>query len=180
MKALISLAKAIDALNERIGAIVSWLGLFMVLVQFVVVLMRYVFGVGSIFMQESILYMHGTLFMVVAGYALLHNDHVRVDIFYREASPKKKAIVDLFGCVFFLTPVMILIWDVSWPYVMQSWEIMEGSTETSGIQGVYLFKTVILVFAALVQLQAISLSIHSLAVLLGLEEKNISEPDVIT
>jgi TRAP-type mannitol/chloroaromatic compound transport system permease small subunit len=179
MNNLRNLANLIDAFNEFIGKSVSWLALIMVLVQMCIVVMRYVFGVGSIFLQETIVYMHGTLFMLAAGYTLLHNDHVRVDIFYRTASPKKKALVDLVGVFVFLAPVMILIVVVSWRYIAQSWSIFEGSTETSGIQGVYLLKTVILIFVALFSLQGISLAIHSAAVLMGLETKNIDDPDVI-
>ncbi len=84
MRFLQGLARAIDRLNEAIGVSVAWLALFTVLVEFAVVLMRYVFGVGSVKMQESIVYMHATVFMVAAGYTLLHNGHVRCDIFYAE------------------------------------------------------------------------------------------------
>ncbi|MEX0921176.1 MAG: TRAP transporter small permease subunit [Rhodovibrionaceae bacterium] len=169
MQALISVAKAIDMLNEFIGKWVAWLALLMVLVQFIVVLMRYVFGMGSIAMQESIIYMHGILFMLGAGYTLLHDGHVRVDIFYREASPRHKAKVDIFGVLAFLLPVCLLIWIYSWPYVQSAWRVYEGSKETSGIQGVFLLKTIVLVFCVLVALQGIALLIRSLAVLLEKE-----------
>ncbi len=169
MQVLISLAKAIDALNQRIGGVIAWLALIMVLVQFVVVLMRYVFGLGSIAMQESIIYMHGILFMVGAGYTLLHDGHVRVDIFYREASPKHKARVDIFGVLVFLLPICVLLWVYSWPYVQNSWAVYEGSKETSGIQAVFLLKSIVLVFIALIALQGISMMIHALAVLLDVE-----------
>ncbi|MFD2207630.1 TRAP transporter small permease subunit, partial [Kiloniella antarctica] len=117
MAGFLSLAKAIDSLNNKIGHSVAWLALFMVLVQFIVVLMRYVFGIGSIFMQESIIYMHGFLFMLGAGYTLLHGGHVRVDIFYGAASEKKQAIVDFIGTIVFLFPVLILIMIYGLPYV---------------------------------------------------------------
>lgn len=175
MQALISVAKAIDSLNQHIGRWIAWLALIMVLVQFVVVLMRYVFGMGSIAMQESIVYMHGILFMVGAGYTLLHGGHVRIDIFYREAAPRHKAKVDIFGVLVFLLPVCILIWIYSWPYVANAWAVYEGSKETSGIQAVFLLKTVVLVFCILVALQGISMLIHSLAVLLEKEPPQPSE-----
>lgn len=175
MQALISVAKVIDSFNERLGSWIAWLALIMVLVQFVVVLMRYVFGMGSIAMQESIIYMHGLLFMLGAGYTLLHDGHVRVDIFYREASPKHKARVDIFGVVAFLIPVCVLIWIYSWPYVENAWRVFEGSKETSGIQAVFLLKTVVLVFCVLVALQGISLAIHSLGVLLDKEAPQPAE-----
>ena len=173
---LVSVAQRIDALNENIGKAVAWLALLMVIVQFIVVIMRYVFGIGSIFMQESIIYLHATVFMLGAGYTLLHNGHVRVDIFYREASPRRKAVVDIVGVAIFLIPVCALIWWGSWPYVANSWRVFEGSRETSGIQAVFLLKTVILVFVVLVVLQGISLAIRSLLILAGVEQAKADEP----
>ena len=173
---LVSVAQRIDALNENIGKAVAWLALLMVIVQFIVVIMRYVFGIGSIFMQESIIYLHATVFMLGAGYTLLHNGHVRVDIFYREASPRRKAVVDIVGVAIFLIPVCALIWWGSWSYVGNSWRVFEGSRETSGIQAVFLLKTVILVFVVLVVLQGISLAIRSLLILAGVEQQQADEP----
>lgn len=170
MTALARLASLIDAVNERVGRVVAWLTLAMVLTQFVVVLMRYVFGIGSVWAQESIVYMHGTLFMLAAGYTLLHNGHVRVDVFYRSAAPRYKARVDLAGTLFLLWPVCFLIFYVAFPYVESSWSVREGSRETSGIQGVYLLKSVILVFVVLLALQGLSTVIHALRVLAGLEK----------
>ena len=165
------MARYIDAFNENIGKAIAWLALLMVMVQFVVVVMRYVFGMGSLFLQESVIYLHAVLFMVGAGYTLLHGGHVRVDIFYREASQRGKALVDLIGVVVFLVPICALIWWASWPYVASSWAVLEGSREVSGIQAVFLLKSVILVFVALMVLQGISLALRSLLVLLGIEEE---------
>ena len=170
MTALARIARLIDALNERAGRLFSWLAILMVLVQFVVVLQRYVFGIGSIWAQESIVYMHGLMFMVLAGYTLLHNAHVRVDVFYRVMSPARKACVDLLGTVLLLWPVCFLVFYVAFPYVESSWAVREGSRETSGIQGVYLLKSVILVFAVLLALQGLSTVIHALRILSGAEQ----------
>lgn len=170
MNALTRLAKWIDTLNEHVGRVVSLLALLMVLVQFIVVLQRYVFGVGSIWMQESIVYMHGFMFMLVAGYTLLHNGHVRVDVFYRTMSPRAKAWVDLLGTIFLIWPLCYLIFKVSLPYVEASWAVREGSRETSGIQGVYLLKSVILAFVVLLALQSLSMLIHALRILSGAEK----------
>lgn len=160
-------ARGIDRFNEAVGRTVAWLTLGTVLVQFTVVVLRYVFGVGMIWMQESIIYMHAAVLMIAAGYTLLHDSHVRVDIFYRTASPQRKAWTDLLGVGFFLIPVSILIITVAWPYVAMSWASLEGSAETSGIQAVFVLKSVILVFAALVLLQGVSLAIGSALVLAG-------------
>lgn len=139
----------------------------MVVIQFVVVIMRYVFGVSSLMMQESIIYMHGILFMIGAGYTLLNDGHVRVDIFYRDASERTKALIDMLGSALLLLPVMAVIFMGALPYVRQSWASLEGSAETSGIPAVYLLKTVILVFCVLLGLQGISLLIRSLITVMG-------------
>jgi TRAP-type mannitol/chloroaromatic compound transport system permease small subunit len=164
------IARVTDAVNERIGVTVAWLALLTVLVEFTVVLMRYVFGVGSVKMQESIVYMHATMFMVAAGYTLLHNGHVRCDIFYAAAPPRRKALVDLIGVFIFLLPMCALIAWAAWPYIAAAWAVREGSQEGSlGIPGVYLLKTVILVFAGLLALQGVALAIHSALCLAGTE-----------
>lgn len=167
MGSLAALMHTIDKTNETIGRLTSWLAVIMVLTQFVIVVMRYVFGIGSIMMQESIIYLHSFMFMLGAGYTLLHNGHVRVDVFYREVSPRKKAVIDLFGVVFLLVPVCVLIWTSSWDYVLQSWSILEGSKETSGIHAVYLLKSVILAFSGLLILQGIGMALRSFLVLKG-------------
>lgn len=157
----------IDTLNHNLGRVIAWLAVAMVLVQFSVVVLRYIFGFGSIMMQESVIYLHSILFMLGAGYTLLHEGHVRVDIFYRDASIKRKALVDLVGAVVFIIPVCILLWWWSWPYVDLSWSTQEGSKETSGIQAVFLLKTVILGFAALVGLQGVSMAVRNILTLSG-------------
>lgn len=170
MQALYLLARAIDRSNHIIGKLIAWLTLGMVLVQFAVVVLRYVFGIGLIWMQESILYMHSMVFLVGAGYTLLKEGHVRVDIFYRGASVRRKALIDLLGVLFLLMPFCILVWWVSFPYVQNSWAVMEGSRETSGIQGVYLLKTTILAFTVLIGLQGLAMAIKSGLVLAGVIE----------
>lgn len=158
---LTAAVRAVDALNAHVGAAAAWLAAVMALTQFAVVIMRYVFAVGSIPAQESIWYMHGTLFMLGAGWTLLHDGHVRVDIIYRSASPRYRAKVDLAGALFFLMPICIYILLTSWPYVVNSWKIREGSIEISGIQGIYLLKTVIPVAAALLLLQGIAMAVRA-------------------
>ncbi len=176
MTFLIRLAQAIDRFNDRVGRKTAWLALAMAGVQFVVVLMRYVFGTSEIWLQESILYMHSLLFMLGAGYTLLHNGHVRIDIFYRDAPPERKALTDLAGVFLFLIPVLVALFYIAWPYVTASWAVLEGSRETSGIQAVYLLKTLIPVFAVLLLLQGISMAVHAVAVLMGLEATKLEQP----
>lgn len=143
------IARRLAAIVKFTGRAVMWLLLVMALVQFAVVLLRYVFGVNEIFMQESITYMHGAVFLLASGYALLTNDHVRVDIFYRDAPAKRKALVDLCGTYLFVFPICLVILWTSSPYVARSWAVLEGSADTSGIQGVFLLKSLIPAFAVL-------------------------------
>lgn len=170
-----ALMRLIDRLNEAIGRATAWVALILVLMQFAVVLLRYVFGVGFIFMQESIFYLHSFVFMVGAGYTLLHDGHVRIDIFYRAASARWQAQVNLVGVLVLLLPACAVIWWSSWPYVCQSWKVLEGSSETSGIQALFLLKSLILVFVILIALQGISLALRSALVLAGREEPKNSE-----
>lgn len=177
MAFLRALSRIIDAINETVGRTVSWVALVMVLAQFVIVVMRYVFGIGSTIMQESIVYMHSVLFMVAAGYTLLHDGHVRVDIFYNPASPRQKAWTNLCGVFFLLLPVCVLVWWVAWPYVTAAWTALEGSPEgRSGIPGVFLLKTVILAFVALLSIQGLSMAAKALFVIAGVET-GAEEPD---
>lgn len=167
MTALERIASIIDAVNRGVGVTVAWLAVLMVIVQFALVLMRYVFGIGSIMTQESVIYMHGILFMLAAAYALLTNAHVRVDIFYRPASRRTKAWIDLLGVIFLLLPFMVILWIYSYPYVAASWAVREVSRETSGIPGVWLLKTCLLIFVVLVALQGISLAFRAILLLAG-------------
>ncbi|WP_439109190.1 TRAP transporter small permease subunit [Lentibacter sp.] len=154
------LANAIDALNTGVATFVRWLALFMVLVQFTIVLGRYAFGVNSIAAQESVLYMHAALFMLGASYTLLVDKHVRVDVFYSKARPETKRRIDIFGHLFLLLPSMgtLLYW--SWPSVRNSWKILEGPLSVGGIEAVFLMKSLIPAFCVLVMLQSVSLLIR--------------------
>jgi TRAP-type mannitol/chloroaromatic compound transport system permease small subunit len=167
LSALTVFVRIVDGLNERVGRAVAWLTLFMVLIAFAVVVMRYVFNVGFVGLQESYVWMHGIVFMVGAGYTLLHEGHVRVDIVYREASTRYKAWVDLVGVFALLAPMLVTVWLVAWPYVMSSWSSLESSREAGGLPGLFLLKSVILVFCALLGLQGLSLAARSLLVLVG-------------
>lgn len=172
---LLPLARSLDRFAMRAGHTAAWLSLLMVLTMAAGVILRYVFGLSFIWMQESVTYMHGLLFMLAASYTLWVDGHVRVDIFYRTASPARKALVDFLGTYFLLFPVMFLIIDAALPYVEMSWSVHEGSRETSGIQGVYLLKSVILVFAWMMILQGLSVAIHRSAYLAGFETETRHE-----
>ncbi len=151
----------------RVGTGVMWLILVMALVQFTIVILRYVFGISFIWMQESILYLHGAVFLLAAGYALTTDDHVRVDLFYREASETRKAWVNLFGTYGLLIPVCFLILWAGAPYVFASWDATEGSNESSGVQLLFILKSLIPAFAVFMLLAGVDLANRSVSVLLG-------------
>ncbi len=147
---------------DWVGRSVSWLTLAMVLVTFLVVVLRYVFGMGWIALQESISYFHSMVFLLGAAYTLRHNGHVRVDIFYDRLSDTGKAWIDLIGHCFILLPVMIFIFWVSWPYVADAWRVSESSREAGGLPGVYLLKSLILMMAVLLILQGVALILQAI------------------
>src|SRR3954451_22521198 len=120
-----TLAERIDRLNTAIGRAASWCALAIVLLGFAVVLLRYVLGLGSIWLQESILYAHAALFLLAAAWTLREGGHVRVDVFYAYAAPRTKALVDLCGALFLLLPFAIALLWFSLPYVIRSWAILE-------------------------------------------------------
>ena len=167
MSLLATIIEVIDRVNRAVGRTVAWLALLMALIQFGVVILRYVFAIGFIPMQESIWYLHGILFMAGAGFTLMHDGHVRIDIFYNSATPRVRALVDLGGSFVFLIPICILTFVLSWGYVTNSWRILERSTEVSGLPFIFLLKTMIWVFAFLVGLQGIALVARALRYLRG-------------
>ncbi|WP_430470327.1 TRAP transporter small permease subunit [Thalassospira lucentensis] len=177
MRFLGNFVRAIDGLNDLIGRGVAWLVIPMVVITFLVATLRYGFAVGWVSMQESYMWLYGIMFMVGAGYTLLHGGHVRVDVIYRPASARYKAWVDLFGSLFLLMPVIIMILMYSYPYVVTSWHRLEGSHETGGLPGLFLYKSVILVFCVLMLLQGLSLAARSVLVLAGHKEFEISEEE---
>ena len=146
----------IETVIEHIGRVIAWLGLAMVVVMTAVVVMRYVLGVGSIALQESVAYMHAALFMFGASYTLKHDAHVRVDVLYRGWSPRRRALVDLFGTLLLLAPFCIFVAWVSLDYVSRSLAVLEGSAEAGGLPGVFIIKGLIPTMAILVLVTGIA------------------------
>jgi TRAP-type mannitol/chloroaromatic compound transport system permease small subunit len=156
-----ALANRIDRLSAAIGRAVAWLALAVVLLQFALVVARYVFGFGSIWMSEAVIYAHATLFMLAAAWTLRAGGHVRVDVFYAEVSPRTQAMVDLAGALLLLLPfAFTLVW-LSAPYAARSWAVLERSQESSGLPLVFALKTLIPLFAVLMALQGIAQAIRA-------------------
>lgn len=165
------LAAALEVPVLAIGNIVSWCAILMVVVEFAVVLMRYVFGIGFIALQESVIYLHAATFMLASGAVLARDGHVRVDVVYSRLGPRSRALVDLLGALLFVVPLALLTFDVALPYVTRSWAILEGSRETSGLPFVYLLKTLIPAFAVLLAVEGIAMALKALAALAAGRER---------
>lgn len=152
----------LEQISEVSGRLIAWFTLLIVLITFMVVVLRYVFDIGSIALQESISYLHAFVFMLGAAYTLKHDSHVRVDIFYRKMSKIKKAWVDLLGTLLLLFPVCLFILFSSWDYVFTSWSQFEESGEAGGLAFVFILKTTLLIMPLLLMLQGTALALKSL------------------
>ncbi len=146
----------IDRMTSTIATAVKWLSLAMVIVTVIIVVLRYLFATGAIMLQESVMYMHGILFLLGIPYGIKQGTHVRVDIVYNRLTDTGRRYVDGLGHIFLLAPVAVFIIVTSWPYVAASWRVLEGSSEVGGLPGIFLLKTLIPVTAGLMLLQALS------------------------
>ena len=157
----------LDRISVTLGKASAWLTLLMVIITFVVVVMRYVFDFGLIWLQESVVWMHAFVFMVGSAYTLQQEEHVRVDIFYRAMSPKRRAWVDLIGVLLFLIPLCVLLAWTSLDYVALSWQLREASRESGGLPYplVPLLKSTLIVMPILLVLQGVSLLLRCIRTL---------------
>lgn len=164
MKAVI---RAIDACSAFMGKSAAWLTLAIVLLTTYLVIGRYVLHDNSIALQELVVYMHAAVFMLGAAYALQRDEHVRVDVFYRGAAPRTKAVINIVGTVFFLLPFAAMVLWFSWRYAANAWQVREGSSNAGGLPYVYLLKTLIPVFAASLIMQGIAELLRNILILSG-------------
>lgn len=167
----------LELVTETIGRAASLLSLLLMFITFAVVVMRYGFNaanlpllgynISSIALQESVIYLHATLFILASGYTLKHNEHVRVDVFYRQFSLKKQACVDIFGSVALLIPVCGFILYTSLDYVDFAWKMKEKSQEAEGLPYVWLLKTLIPAMAIVLIFQAVLEILKKIGFLMG-------------
>ena len=155
------LARRIDAWQERFGRGVSWLSLVMILVVFGDVLMRYLFRMTYVATQELEWYLFGTLYLLAAGYTLLHDEHVRVDIVYSKLTPRRRAWLNFVLFWVFFFPSCLLVIYTAWPFVRNSWPVWEGSPDPGGIPGRWVLKSMIIVGFVLLLVQGISETIKA-------------------
>ncbi len=163
------MSKFLDAFSIRVGHAVSWLTLLMVIVTFVIVVLRYVFGTGLIWLQESLTWMHAAVFMLGAAYTLQREEHVRVDIFYRKMSEQQRAWVNLLGVLVFIFPMCAFFVYESIDYVAASWSLREVSRNSGGLSypAVPLLKSVLVIMPVAVALQGLALMLRAAQVIRG-------------
>jgi TRAP-type mannitol/chloroaromatic compound transport system permease small subunit len=164
-----TLSRWIDNLNEWIGRGVAWVTLALVVVIFIDVVMRYLFNTSFVFTQELEWHLFAFIFLIGAGYTLLHDGHVRVDIVYQRLGLKGQAWINLLGVIFFLIPGCFMVMSTSWKFVVNSYMIMEGSPDPGGIPFRFIVKGCIPAGFLLLLIQGISLGMHSLLQILGIE-----------
>ena len=146
------------AVNRWLGRVAAAIVLLIVLVQFVIVLARYMFGFNVIWLQDMVTYGHAAIFMLGAAATLAAGGHVRIDILYNRWSPAQQARVDFYGVLLLLLPFCLLMLWFAVPYVAESWKNWEGSFQTMGLQFVYLLKSLLLVFPITLMTQGMLLA----------------------
>ncbi|SFE54373.1 TRAP-type mannitol/chloroaromatic compound transport system, small permease component [Sulfitobacter brevis] len=167
------IAAVIDTVNDRIGRVICWGILLMVILQFAVVIARYVFststlfGVPAVWLQEGVVYLHGITILLGTAYAMLWNKNVRVDILYEKASPRVQDLTEFLGSLFFVLPLCVVIGWSAMPNITMAWMVKEGSLEPNGIPLRYLLKGLVLAFCVLVSAQALSTMIKAFLRLTG-------------
>ena len=169
MRILATFISVVGWINTIIGRTFAWLSLAAVVVCFTVVVQRYFFDTTQLWMQDLYVWINGVMFMAVAGYTLLTDGHVRVDIYYRPGSVRRKAVLDLIGVVVFLLPFCVVVALWSHEYVERSWKLLEASANPGGMPGLFILKSFITVFVVLVGLQGLSMAARSVLVLMDRE-----------
>lgn len=176
----LQIINGIDRFTELTGRALAWLTMVMVVLVVSIVVGRYFLGLGSIALQESVTYLHAMVFMLGLAFTLKRGGHVRVDIFYRNYSVRRRALVDLIGGILFLVPFCLFIFISCWDYVLASWAIAEGSSENDGIAAVYLLKTLMLIMPVTLLLQAIAELLKAQMILRGHSVQSDSTADAET
>lgn len=166
IRTLSKVIAVLDGLAAYTGMLIAPLTLVMVLLTAVVVVARYLFETGAVVITESVMYLHGIVFMLGVAYTLKEGAHVRVDILYQRFGTRSRALIDLLGTTVFLVPVSIFVLWTSFDYVAMSWGMREGSAEPGGLPGVFLLKTLVPAMAVLLLLQGIAEALRAIKVLM--------------
>jgi TRAP-type mannitol/chloroaromatic compound transport system permease small subunit len=167
LRVLAGFVRTVDAINDWVGRTVAWATLGCVLTCFAVVVLRYAFAIGHPWLQELYVWQHAAVFLLGAGYTLLHRGHVNVDILYGQMTARRKAWLDIFGTLAFLFPWLAVVAATSAPFILSSWSIREASANPDGMPAVYVLKSMLWVFAALVFLQGLAHLVRCALLLAG-------------
>lgn len=166
LRGLNLLITVLDGITDLVGRILSWLVLYMVLATMVTVVLRYSFGLTFIALNESVIYAFGIIMTSLAGYALLRDQHVRVDVFFSAMAPRRQAMINLAGTLLFMGPLLWVLWLRGLPYVERSWRLKETSNEVAGLPYLYVFKTFMLVFVVVLAVQGLSFVLRNIRTLI--------------
>lgn len=166
MRLLDLLITVLETVTRLIGRSVAWLVLYMVLVTFANVVLRYMYGYSNVALIETVLYAFAIVMACTVGWTLERNEHVRIDIVYGALSARAKAMIDLAGTIALLAPVLYVVWTSSFPYVQRSWRLKETSAEVAGLPYLYMLKSVLLVFVVVLGVQAVAFALRALRVIL--------------
>ncbi|QGY39879.1 TRAP transporter small permease subunit [Pseudodesulfovibrio cashew] len=167
MGALTGIIRTIDRLNLWVGKLAGYVALLMVLVVTTDVIMRYLFNITFVAVQELEWHLFGVLFLLGAGYTLMVDGHVRVDVFYQRLSPKGRAWINLIGVLLFLLPGCFLVLETSWKFFLEALRIGEGSPDPGGLPARYVLKFFIPFGFSLVMLQGVSMGLKAFLEIIG-------------
>jgi TRAP-type mannitol/chloroaromatic compound transport system permease small subunit len=159
--------RLIDRVSLLTGKFSSLVLIALIITVSIVVFLRYTFSIGFIWMQELYIWFHATAFLLGTSYTLLDDEHVRIDIFYRNFSTRTKALINCLGILTLALPIFYLIFFKSLPLIVRSWSVLEGSVEAGGLPGVFLFKSLIALFAILMSLQLVSVFLKNATLVLS-------------
>lgn len=159
---ILAWASIIDRISDATGRLASWLLLAMTLALAAIIILAR-FKTGFVWLQDLVIYMHGIAFMAAAAHTLLHDGHVRIDIFYSRFDERKKAVVNALGVLLFLLPTCAVIFYYSFDYVIDSWKVKEGAQVAGGVPATFILKTFIWAYVFLMAAQGLSLLLGSIA-----------------
>lgn len=166
MNALLRLSRAIDALNQRVGRRTLWLVLVAVLISSANAVMRKAFNLSSNAFLEVQWYLFAAIFLLCAGYTLLRNEHVRIDVISHHLAPRTRAVIDILGTLFFLLPLALIMLKLSWPAFIDAYSSNELSSDAGGLPR-WPVKLLIPLGFALLALQGVSELVKRIAFLAG-------------
>src|SRR5262245_3547444 len=172
------LARTIDAFQERVGRFTSFVTLAMVLIVFTDVVLRYGLNKSSVFMQEMEWHLFAVSYLLAAGYTMLYDEHVRVDIVYSSWPPRKKAWANFIFAFIFFFPSVILVIYTAYPFVRNSYLVNEGSPDPGGVPVRWALKSVIIIGFVLLGLQGVSETIKNFYVAMGWEAPEVRVKEV--